>query len=111
MTRTPIATLAAALLSAAALSVPAQTVRAEQEIDVTQTRDTGSIVRPAIDTLRGIVASIDQSRDTITIRLSSGRTEQFKVQDGLIFDAVRYGDQVEVSVQTIAGTETIISLH
>jgi len=104
MTRTPISTLAAALLSAAALSVPAQTVRAGQEIDATQTRDIGF-------TLRGIVASIDQSRDTIIIRLSSGRTEQFKVQDGLIFNAVRYGDQVEVSVQTIAGTKTIISLH
>src|SRR5262245_42754832 len=101
MTRMPISTLAAALLSAVALSVPAQTVRAEQEMDVTQTRDTGFMVRPAIDTFRGTVASVDQSEDTITIRLGSGRTEQFKVQDGLIFDAVRYGDQVEVSVQTI----------
>ena len=50
------------------------------------------------------------TRDTIKIRLSQDKTEQFKVQDGLIFDSVRYGDQVEVTVQNIAGAKAIVGL-
>jgi len=65
---------------------------------------------PATDTLRGVVDSVDQSTDTIKIRLSPVRTEQFKVQDGLIFNAVRFGDAVEFSVQDIAGARTIVGL-
>ena len=36
--------------------------------------------------------------------------EQFKVQDGLMFDAVRFGDAVEVLVQSVDGLRTIVSL-
>jgi len=101
----------AALLSAAVLSSPAQTVRAAQGTDTTPARDAGFVARPDVDTFRGVVASIDQSQGTIRIQLSSGLTEQFRVQDGLIFNAIRYGDQIEVSVQTIAGIRTVISMH
>lgn len=72
----------------------------------------GTVVarEPATETLRGVIDSVDQANDTIKIRLSQDKTEQFKVQDGLIFNAVRYGDQVEVSVQNIAGAKTIVGL-
>jgi hypothetical protein len=32
------------------------------------------------------------------------------VRDGLIFNAVRYGDQVEVTVENIDGAKTIVGL-
>ena len=59
---------------------------------------------------RGVVASVDESSNTITIRRSSETTEEFKVQDGLLFDSVRYGDRVEVTVENIAGAKTIVGL-
>ena len=71
----------------------------------------GVAVRPpATETLRGVVDSVDQRNDTIRIRLSAGTTEPFKVQDGLIFNSVRFGDAVAVSVQNIAGFRTIVGL-
>ncbi len=65
---------------------------------------------PATEMLRGVVDSVDQGRNTIEIRLSQGREELFTVQDGLIFDAVRFGDPVEIFVQTISGARTIVRL-
>jgi len=65
---------------------------------------------PATETLRGVVDSTDQATDTIKVRLSSDNTEQFKVQDGLMFDAVRFGDPVQISVQNISGARTIVRL-
>jgi len=32
------------------------------------------------------------------------------VQDGLLFNAVRFGDPVEITVQDIAGAKTIVEL-
>jgi hypothetical protein len=61
--------------------------------------------------LRGIVASANERNDTLTIQLAStGTSGDFKVQDGLIFNAVRYGDRVEITVETIDGAKTIIAL-
>ncbi|WP_076867067.1 hypothetical protein [Bradyrhizobium mercantei] len=65
---------------------------------------------PATETLRGVVDSVDEGSDTLLIRLSPDRTEPFKVQDGLIFNAVRFGDSVAISVQTISGFRTIVGL-
>jgi Cu/Ag efflux protein CusF len=45
------------------------------------------------------------------VRLSSGAVTDFKVQDGLIFNAVRYGDQVEITVESIEGAATIVGLR
>ncbi|WP_245321183.1 hypothetical protein [Bradyrhizobium sp. NAS96.2] len=71
----------------------------------------GAVARPpATETLRGVVNSVDQSQNIIEIRLSTDREEGFKVQDGLIFDAVRFGDPVTISVQTISGARTIVRL-
>jgi Cu/Ag efflux protein CusF len=67
------------------------------------------------ETVRGIVANVDERNNRITVRLpSSGTagdvTSDFKVQDGLIFNAVRYGDEVEFAVETIKGAITIVAL-
>jgi Cu/Ag efflux protein CusF len=60
--------------------------------------------------LRGVVAGVDERNDRITVRLSHNATAELKVQDGLLFNAVRYGDQVEVTVETINGAKTIVGL-
>jgi hypothetical protein len=66
---------------------------------------------PEIETLRGFITSVDQQSDSISVRVSPRATEQFRVQDGLLFDAVRFGDVVDVSVQSIDGVRTIIGLE
>jgi len=69
---------------------------------------------PANETLRGVVASVDERNDKISVRLQSPATgettEDFKVQDGLIFNAVRFGDAVAFTVETIEGVKTITRL-
>jgi hypothetical protein len=65
----------------------------------------------APETVGGIVASTDQRNDTLTIQLSAtGTSGDFKVQDGLLFNSVRYGDPVEITVETIDGARTITGL-
>jgi hypothetical protein len=63
------------------------------------------------ETFGGVVASTDQRNDTLTIQLSAtGTSGDFKVQDGLLFNSVRYGDPVEITVETIDGARTITGL-
>jgi hypothetical protein len=65
----------------------------------------------APETFAGIVASTDERNDTLTIqRSSTGTSGDFKVQDGLLFNSVRYGDPVEITVETIDGARTITGL-
>jgi hypothetical protein len=65
----------------------------------------------ARETFAGIVASTDERNDTLTIqRSSTGTSGDFKVQDGLLFNSVRYGDPVEITVETIDGARTITGL-
>jgi hypothetical protein len=61
-------------------------------------------------TLRGVVTEIDERNDRLTVRLASNATGDFKVQDGLVFDAVHPGDAVELIVENIAGARTIVGL-
>jgi hypothetical protein len=61
--------------------------------------------------LRGVVAGIDERNDRITLRLTRDSSSDFKVQDALIFDAVRYGDPVEITVENIEGAKTIVGLQ
>jgi protein-tyrosine-phosphatase len=61
-------------------------------------------------TLSGTVKAIDELNDRITIGLSSNASGDFKVQDGLVFDLVHTGDHVEVTVENIAGANTIVGL-
>jgi protein-tyrosine-phosphatase len=68
---------------------------------------------PANETLRGVVASVDERNDTISVRLQSspaGVALDFKVLDGLVFDAVRFGDRVAFTVETVNGAKTITRL-
>jgi hypothetical protein len=60
--------------------------------------------------LRGMVTAVDQRDDLITVRLASGATADLRVRDGLMFNAIRYGDPVEVTVETIDGAKTIVDL-
>lgn len=68
---------------------------------------------PVNETLRGVIASVDERNDTISVRLQSsptGAAQDFKVQDGLVFDAVRFGDKVAFTAETLEGTRTITRL-
>jgi Cu/Ag efflux protein CusF len=60
--------------------------------------------------LRGVVVSVDQRNDRITVRLSPNATAELRVRDGLLFNAVRYGDEVEVTVEDLNGAKTIVGL-
>lgn len=108
MTRLMAAFCAAILWPCAALSAP---VDVDQDQDTVVTLGQVATVRPpSTEKMRGIVDSVDEGNDTIKIRLSAGKTEPFKVQDGLLFNAVRFGDPVEISVQDISGARTIVGL-
>ena len=63
------------------------------------------------ETLEGVVTAVDERNDRITVRLTSDSTEDFKVQDGLIFNAVHNGDQVEITIESIDGAKTIVGLR
>lgn len=71
-----------------------------------------SLVSPARaqQELSGVVASVDERNDKISVT-SGNTTNDFRVQDGLIFNAVRYGDAIEFTVETIDGTRTIVALR
>ncbi len=102
------------LLLGMAMFSPAHVAHAspsEQLLLVTSSsRSATAALMPATETMRGVVDRVDQGNDTLTLRLASDAKEQFKVQDGLIFNAVRFGDAVEVTVQKIAGAKTIVGL-
>ena len=57
-----------------------------------------------------MVTAVDERNDRITVRLRSDTTEIFRVQDGLVFNAVHKGDQVELTVENIDGAKTIVGL-
>jgi protein-tyrosine-phosphatase len=63
------------------------------------------------ETLRGIVTGIDERNDRVTLRLAEDANGDFKVQDALLFNAVRDGDRVEIIVENIEGTKTIVGLR
>ena len=63
------------------------------------------------ETLKGTIASINERSDTLTLQIAStGASDVFKVRDGLVFNAVRYGDPVEITVETVGGVKTIVAL-
>jgi hypothetical protein len=74
-------------------------------------QDAAVAPKPAIEIMSGMVDSVDERNGTIKIRLSSGASQPLKVEDGLIFNAVRFGDQVEVSVHEIAGVKTLVGIE
>jgi len=67
-------------------------------------------------TVRGLVAGTDERNHVITLRLPNHdsedfRVETFKVQDGFAFNSVRFGDLIEVTVESIDGARTIVALR
>jgi hypothetical protein len=58
-----------------------------------------------------VVTAVDERNDRITVRSRSDTTEDFKVQDGLLFNAVHNGDQVEITIESIDGAKTIVGLR
>ena len=71
----------------------------------------------AQDTLKGEVAAVDEASGKIDIRLSgtvgSGdKTDptRFKVEDGLVFNAVKPGDKVSIVVERTGENVTIKKL-
>jgi hypothetical protein len=67
---------------------------AEQEAMQGRVQATPIVPKPGTETLRGVV----DSDDTLRVRLSQHRIEEFKVQNGS-FNAVRFGDVIEVTVE------------
>lgn len=70
-------------------------------------------------TVRGVVVKVDGMAGIISVRemhpgtagaTSYGMVEEFKVQDGLLFDAVRPGDEVVFSASEMDGAMTITKL-
>ncbi|UPJ50533.1 hypothetical protein IVB30_03765 [Bradyrhizobium sp. 200] len=108
MVKLTVLAVAAVVLPGATLCSPASD---EQETGIVIARGAPVSANPTTDSMRGIVASIDQRDDTIAIQVAPGKTEPFRVQDGLLFDSVRYGDHVEITVQNIAGAKTIVGLR
>jgi Cu/Ag efflux protein CusF len=58
-----------------------------------------------------VVTGIDERNDRLTVRLASKTTRDFRVQDALIFNAVRDGDSVELTVEDIDGAKTVVGLR
>ena len=109
------ALLAPALLLLGAIAssptVAREQTDAEQETVGVASPGAALMPKPAIEIMRGTVESVDEGNDTIRIRLSGETSVPLKVQDGLIFNAVRFGDQVKVLVREIAGAKTIVGLE
>jgi Cu/Ag efflux protein CusF len=68
---------------------------------------TGTISK--VDEAGGKIA-IQQSQSG-TVGSSSGAAEEFKVQDGLVFNAVKPGDKVSFTVTESRGVKTITKLE
>ena len=114
ITRISLVAAFTAITVGAALPGPATaegTTGAERESMEGRVKATAIAPKPATATLRGVVDSADEGHDTLKVRLSQDKTEEFKVQDGLIFNAVRFGDTVEVTVEKTGEKRTIVSLR
>jgi Cu/Ag efflux protein CusF len=66
----------------------------------------------------GSISKIDEPNGTITIQQTpdgtvgtSNASSDFKVQDGLLFNALRAGDKVTFTVDDINGAKTITKLQ
>ena len=68
----------------------------------------------------GLVSKVDEANGKITIQQTQGGTvgattggaaSDFKVQDGLMFNALKEGDQVVFTATEIGGVKTITKLE
>jgi Cu/Ag efflux protein CusF len=74
----------------------------------------------AQQTRTGTISRVDQPNGKIAIQPTqggtvgantSGASEEFKVQDGLLFNALQAGDKVTFTADEIAGVKTITKLQ
>jgi Cu/Ag efflux protein CusF len=70
--------------------------------------------------LKGSITKVDEANGKISIQLAPAGTvgasgaataEDFKVQDGLMFNALQSGDKVTFTAKTINGAKTITQLE
>jgi Cu/Ag efflux protein CusF len=96
-------------------------------MNISRIGDTGALafalsmsVALAQQTLTGSITKIDEENGKITIQPAQGGTvgantgsvaEDFRVQDGLIFNAVQPGDKVSFTVVDKDGVKTITELR
>jgi Cu/Ag efflux protein CusF len=70
-------------------------------------------------TFKGEITKLDEATGTITLRQdqsgtvggAGGATADYKVKDGLVFNAVKAGDKVQVTVDRVDGKQTITKLE
>jgi Cu/Ag efflux protein CusF len=74
----------------------------------------------AQQTLSGTISKVDEANGKIAIQPTQGGTvganaagaaQEFKVQDGLMFNAIQAGDKVSYSVTENGGVKTITKLQ
>ena len=73
----------------------------------------------AQQSLTGTISKVDEAAGKMAIQQSQAGTvgtnssaaEEFKVQDGLLFNAVKPGDKVAVTVTEVGGVKTITKLE
>jgi Cu/Ag efflux protein CusF len=73
-----------------------------------QQTGTGTIGR--VDEANGKIA-IQQTQSGTVGANASGTSEEFKVQDGLLFNALREGDKVTFTADEIGGVKTITKIE
>jgi Cu/Ag efflux protein CusF len=75
----------------------------------------------AQESMKGEITKMDELKGTITIKQSpvgtvgasseSGTIRDFKVKDGLMFNAVKAGDKVAFATETVDGNLTITKMQ
>ena len=93
--------IAAKIILATAIVVISSGAWAQQAI-------TGSVTK--VDEANGKIA-IQQTQSGTVGTSTGGAAEDFKVQDGLLFNAVRPGDKVMFTVTETGGVKTITKLE
>ena len=74
----------------------------------------------AQEALTGTITKVDEANGKVTIQTAqagtvsantAGAAEDFKVQDGLLFNAIQLGDKVVFSASEMNGAKTITKLQ
>lgn len=74
----------------------------------------------AQQSMTGTISKVDEASGKVAIQLAQGGTvgassgaaaEEFKVQDGLLFNAIKPGDKVTFTVTDTGGVKTITKLE
>ena len=98
-----------------AQDAPANAGRADND----RTSETVSRDWRAQESNIGTIARVDEAKGTLAISTVEGTTgssngaatQEYKVQDGLVFNAVREGDKVSFAVENKDGNKTITKLQ